>query len=167
MDVFKSFFIALFALGLVACGGGGSGSGGGSSVTTIYLGSESLTLGSAGVPPTTSVIGITITITGNMVTISDAEGTSGTAPMSADGMSFIVPIRFPIVVGGVSCSFEVIHTGMISGASITGTLSGTSPCSGAGLSFIVTSSGTFSATQSSSAKSLNGSGFAGALREFL
>jgi len=160
MKNLKLYLIGMFTLALVSCGGGGGGSGSGGGGSTVYSGTESLTLSSPGVPSETALFGITITISGNTVTITDADGTSGSAPISADKMSFIVPVRFPISTAGVTCSAEIVHSGAISGPSISGTLSGNTPCSGGGISFTITSSGTFSATQTGTAKHFGGPGFA-------
>ena len=75
-------------------GGGGSSSGGGSGGgAMVYTGTEVWTQSAPGSAPFTSRIPITITVTGNMVTITDGD-ISATAPMSADGMNFIIPVRF-------------------------------------------------------------------------
>ena len=151
----------------IALGGGGGGSSdgaGGGAGSMVYTGTDVLTLSSPGVPSQTFRIPITITVAGNMVTITDGMD-SGTAPLNANGMDFIVPVKFSFTESGVTCRAEIIHSGKIMGNNINGTISGRTPCSGSGISFTITSSGTFSATKTDSARAPAGPRFEDVLRD--
>ena len=79
--------------------------------------------------------------------------------LEPDGMNFIVPVRFTATESGVTCNFEIIHTGKITGNNIEGTLSGRTPCTANGRTIVLTSSGTFSATKTGSARAPSGPRF--------
>ena len=158
---YLTLFICIGAL--AACGGGGGGSSGGG-INATFTGTASVVFSTRGVPPQSFPLPITITVSGGMVTVLDADGDSGSAPLSADGMNFIVPVRFTTSSQGVTCQGLIIYNGAISDTEISGTLSGDSPCSGAGVSFVITTSGSFSASQSGSAKMERGIGSSTAMK---
>ena len=142
---------------LSACGGGGGSSdGAGGNPGRVFSGSETFTLSAPGVPPDTSLIPITITISGNQITYSDGD-LSGTATISADGMSFIVALEITIVDSIGRCNGEIVYTGTISGDSISGSGSGQIPCSfNTGQTATITARSTFTATETTAAKAIKG-----------
>jgi hypothetical protein len=172
MKIIRLFILCVVTLTVAACGGGssGSGSGGGggsSSSDGVYNGTEIYTLSVPGVISQTNTFPITIKISGGKVTLTDVDGISGTAPTSADGKSFLVALKSTVPVGNVSCRVDDVYSGTISGAKITGTISGSTPCSGGGVAFRVTTSGTFSATQTGAAKFSIEGGKADSLKHLL
>ncbi len=163
MQFLRFMTIGLFATALVACGGGGSDGGGGGGGGTIFTGTATITLSAPGIPPVTTPGGITITVSSTSVTVSDGVD-SGTAPISADGTKFSVPVAGSDTTDGVTCGGTIIFNGTIMGTSITGPLTGSGSCTGFGPTLPVTVSGSFSATMSGSAKSPSGSGLGNALK---
>ena len=165
MKNIRLLLLGIFSLAITACGGGSSsdGSGGGG---TVYSGTETLTLSFPGIPSQTGTFAITITISEGRVTITDGD-ISGTAPLSADGKNYTVPVSFSISESGITCQFNIIHTGKISGTTTSGTISGSSPCRGPGGIGTITASGAFTATQSGAAKMIVGESFSGAVKSFV
>ena len=162
-----TFICCIFFSSVALGGGGGSssgGGGGGGGGSMVFTGTDVLTLSAPGVASQTFRIPITITVSGNMVTITDGIDT-GTAPLNANGTDFIVPVKFSFSESGVTCRAEIIHSGKISGNNINGTISGRTPCSGGGISFTITTSGTFSATKTDAARAPVGPSFEDVLRQ--
>ena len=152
--------IALISFLVAACGGGGGGdsSTGGGSADVIFIGTQTVTFSSPGVPPSTSTFGITITISGNTVTVTDGD-IVGSAPLSADGMNFTVPVDTSFSEDGITCTGEAIYTGAIAGDTASGTIAGSSPCSSQGLSVTITARGNFSASSAPARAPLNSATF--------
>jgi hypothetical protein len=168
MNIMRLFIPGLIVLTMAACGGGSSSDGsGGGSADAVYTGTSNVVLSAPGVTPQTFPIGITITVSGGKVNISDATGVGGTAPLSADGINYTVPVKFTTNVSGTACTFTIVHTGKLSGKTTSGTISGNSPCTNAGVRFTVTTTGSFSATQSGAAKTIVGKSFSGATNSFV
>jgi len=157
MNYLKLCFTGIFALMLASCGGGGSssGGGGGGSDSIIFFATGTFAVSAAG-GTIKGPIRLTITVTGKSVFITDG-GDSGSAPLSADGKNFTVPFHLKSDPS-VTCNAPVIISGTIAGTSISGTLSGSATCTNSSGTGPVRFSGTFSGTQSSTAKSVGGPG---------
>jgi len=136
----------VFAMSVAACGGGSSsGGGGGGSPAGTYNGMATATLSSPGLP--------TMTLSGSIQFVIDAQGTvisdpnSGAAGMGMlNGNSFIVTVPGSFAnQPGVTCAGSLQLSGTISNNTITGTFS-QSGFSCNGIAINVT--GSFTATRS-------------------
>ena len=136
--------VSIVSLALFGCGGGGSDSGGGSGGVTF---TGPLTVFANGAREDGQV---TITIRDGSVSVSDGS-IVGTAPLSADGSQFAVPLT--INDPGIRCNQPVIYSGEVEGNNIEGTISGSATCSvGSFPSAVVNVTGSFSATTNTVAK---------------
>ena len=160
-----AFVCCIVFSAMAFAGGGGSssgGGGGGGSASAVYTGTLNYK-GSGGGFEVEASGPITVTINGNMVTVSfvtEVDGkVSGTAPASADGKSFIVPVKMTITSSGIKCTVEVIFNGTITPTTASGPISGKSSCVTGGAKGSLSISGNFNTTLSSSSRALLGSGF--------
>ena len=156
----RYFGIALISFILTACGGGGGGdsSTGGGSGDVVFIGTQTVTFSSPGIPPSTSTFGITIIISGNTVTVTDGD-IQGSASLSADGMNFIVPVDTSFSDDDITCTGEAIYTGSIAGDTASGSIAGTSPCTSQGISVTITERGNFSASSAPARAPVNSATF--------
>ncbi len=104
--------------------------------------------------PTSGPVTLTITITDRTVTITDGAD-SGSAPLSADGKNFKVPVELDSDPSAV-CDRPVIISGTIDGTSVSGMWSGTATCTNRTGTGSVRFGGTFSGTQTGTAKGSKG-----------
>lgn len=136
--------MSAMTLGLAACGGGSSSSSDSSSgdrfsgVQTITILGES------------EQAGFVMTVSGSTVTIRDEDFTASGALNSNGRFSVTVP-PFALSVDGISCTFNLVYTGTISGNSTSGNLSGSATC--LGTRFAIT--GTFAANKGNSKQLVN------------
>lgn len=152
----KTFLTLVLAVLVAACGGGGSsdGAGGGANPTTgpggggnpfagRYVGTATLTARAQGMAPLTDTVPLTVEITsGGIVTFIDEGGVIGHGQLNGSAFDFtnLAADSFE----GITCSGTQSFTGMISNATITGTVSGRYQCQRAGTSIPVSLDGTYS-----------------------
>jgi len=138
--IIKWLVVSVVSALLIGCGGGGSSDSGGGSGSVVFSGPQTIFGNGARVDGT-----VTITINDGVVTVSDGVD-SGSAPLSADGTQFNVPIN--INDSTITCSEPVIASGTVNGNTIEGTYSGTPVCTllSSGLTGPVNFSGSFTAT---------------------
>jgi hypothetical protein len=132
-------FLLITAL-VASCGGGGSSSGGSS-----FSGNGTFRLFTPGVPAVLGELNLTVRVDGSTVFISTSFGTNGSAPLSSDGNSYIVPVPLDLQSGITTCSGEFVFSGTITGGTTAGSISGSLPCRTNSVQFRTTVSGSFSA----------------------
>jgi len=105
---FLKILVLSLAVVFAGCGGGSSDDGAGSSGSVVFSASGPFIANGV-----VATISTTITVSGGTITITDGVDT-GSAPLSADGMNFAVPI--PITADPTfSCNRPFVATGTISG----------------------------------------------------
>ncbi len=156
MEFLRLFLVGIFTLAIAGCGGGGSDGGGGGGGTTVYTASGPFKVNGS----STNIV-VTITVSGNIVTVTDGKD-SGTAPLSSDGKNFSVPVTIA-PNPSFHCNKPFVVTGVISGTSISGKYSGVLTCTINGATGTAVISGSFSGTQTSGSKISTGSGFSRAV----
>ena len=147
MNFLRGFLLTAIFASLTACGGGGSSSGGGGSVT--YIGTQSITLSTRGISETAPPVRFVMTISGNTVTIRDADFTA-TGKLNGNQFSVTSP-SFSFTEDGVTCRDTVItYNGSRNGNQVSGKLNGGLRCNGLAFS----ARGSFTAKSNTAAKQL-------------
>jgi hypothetical protein len=131
--------VSIMTLSIAACGGGDSSSDSSTSGSR-FTGVQTLTLLGE-----SSQAAFVMTVSDSTVTINDADFTASGALDSNNNFSVTVP-PFSITDSGITCTFNVVYTGTVSGSTSSGNISGSTSCLGS----------TFSITGTFAANSNNG-----------